>query len=300
MLESVGALTSSPWIYAVVALSVLLDVFLPLLPSGVLVITAATAAAAGTTTVSGAGEGTGGQVPSLVVLILCAASASVLGDLVAYRLAWRGGDRLDRAIARSRRLTSAQERLGAALSRGGGALVIIARFAPAGRSVVSLGAGAAHRRKRDFLPWSALAGLAWAGYSVGLGYFGGRWLGSTWFGTAVSVLALFVAGALAAFVVKRPATRTATTADAKAEAVETAPTASVTDSLVSGAAAAAGAGSMSEYASASASAALAVAPKMPPLVSVPAPTSASGATSPGGSATLGTSGPVSAPAPAAP
>jgi membrane protein DedA with SNARE-associated domain len=292
VLESVGALTSSPWIYAVVALSVLLDVFLPLLPSGVLVITAATAAAAGTTTVSGAGEGTGGQVPSLVVLILCAASASVLGDLVAYRLAWRGGDRLDRAIARSRRLTSAQERLGAALSRGGGALVIIARFAPAGRSVVSLGAGAAHRRKRDFLPWSALAGLAWAGYSVGLGYFGGRWLGSTWFGTAVSVLALFVAGALAAFVVKRPATRTATTA----EATETAPTPTATDSLVSGA----GAGSMSGYASGSASAALAVAPKTPPLVSVPAPTSASGATSPGGSATLGTPGPVSAPAPAAP
>ncbi|MFF2232374.1 DedA family protein [Streptomyces anulatus] len=296
MLESVGALTSSPWIYAVVALSVLLDVFLPLLPSGVLVITAATAAAAGTTTVSGAGEGTGGQVPSLVVLILCAASASVLGDLVAYRLAWRGGDRLDRAIARSRRLTSAQERLGAALSRGGGALVIIARFAPAGRSVVSLGAGAAHRRKRDFLPWSALAGLAWAGYSVGLGYFGGRWLGSTWFGTAVSVLALFVAGALAAFVVKRPATRTATTSEAKAEAAETAPTATATDSLVSGA----GAGAMSGYASGSASAALTVAPKTPPLVSVPAPTSASGATSPGGSTTLGTSGPVSAPAPAAP
>ncbi|WP_411078829.1 DedA family protein [Streptomyces sp. cmx-18-6] len=202
MLESVGALTSSPWIYAVVALSVLLDVFLPLLPSGVLVITAATAAAAGSTGVNG-GEAAG-EVPSLLVLVLCAATASVLGDLVAYRLAWRGGDRLDRAIARSRRLTRAQERLGAALSRGGGALVVIARFAPAGRSVVSLGAGAAHRRVRDFLPWSALAGLAWAGYSVGLGYFGGRWLGSTWFGTAVSVLALFMAGALAAFVVKRP------------------------------------------------------------------------------------------------
>ncbi|EHM24452.1 hypothetical protein SPW_7159 [Streptomyces sp. W007] len=285
-----GALTSSPWIYAVVALSVLLDVFLPLLPSGVLVITAATAAAAGTTTVSGAG----GQVPSLVVLILCAASASVLGDLVAYRLAWRGGDRLDRAIARSRRLTSAQERLGAALSRGGGALVVIARFAPAGRSVVSLGAGAAHRRKRDFLPWSALAGLAWAGYSVGLGYFGGRWLGSTWFGTAVSVLALFVAGALAAFVVKRPATRTATTAEA--EATDTAPTATTTDSPVAGAVS----GYASGSGSGSSSAALAAAPKTPPLVSVPAPTPASDTTSPGGSATLGTSGPVSAPAPAAP
>ncbi|MFE2019806.1 DedA family protein [Streptomyces sp. NPDC059499] len=204
MLESVGALTGSPWIYAVVALSVLLDVFLPVLPSGVLVITAATAAAASSTTVTATADEATRQVPSLLVLTLCAATASVLGDLVAYRLAWRGGDRLDRAIARSRRLTTAQERLGAALSRGGGALVIVARFAPAGRSVVSLGAGAAHRTVREFLPWSALAGVAWAGYSVSLGYFGGQWLGASWLGTAVSVLALFLAGALAALVVRRP------------------------------------------------------------------------------------------------
>ncbi|MFB7311332.1 DedA family protein [Streptomyces sp. NPDC056192] len=205
MLESMGALTGSPWIYAVVALSVLLDVFLPMLPSGVLVITAATAAAAGTTTVAAGSAGEVPQVPSLLALILSAATASVLGDLVAYRLAWRGGDRLDRAIARSRHLTTAQERLGAALGRGGGILVVIARFAPAGRSVVSLGAGAAHRKVKEFLPWSALAGVAWAGYSVGLGYFGGQWLGTTWLGTAVSVLALFVAGALAAYLMRRPA-----------------------------------------------------------------------------------------------
>lgn len=44
VLESLGSLTGGPWIYAVVALSVLFDVFLPVLPSGVLVITAATAA----------------------------------------------------------------------------------------------------------------------------------------------------------------------------------------------------------------------------------------------------------------
>ncbi|MFF9566275.1 DedA family protein [Streptomyces sp. NPDC014685] len=218
MLESVGALTGSPWIYVVVALSVLLDVFLPVLPSGVLVITAATAAAAGSTTVAGAASAAGAaeqvpQVPSLLALILCAASASVLGDLVAYRLAWRGGARLDRAIARSRRLTSAQERLGAALSRGG-ILVIIARFAPAGRSVVSLGAGAAHRDVKEFLPWSALAGVAWAGYSVGLGYFGGQWLGATWVATGISVLALFMAGALAAYLMRRPVTEAAAAAPA--------------------------------------------------------------------------------------
>ncbi|MET7525793.1 DedA family protein [Streptomyces sp. 900116325] len=226
MLESMGALTGSPWIYAVVALSVLLDVFLPVLPSGVLVITAATAAAAGTTSVAGAAGSAGEvpQVPSLLALILSAATASVLGDLVAYRLAWRGGDRLDRAIARSRRLTTAQERLGAALSRGGGILVVIARFAPAGRSVVSLGAGAAHRKVKEFLPWSALAGVAWAGYSVGLGYFGGQWLGTTWLGTAVSVLALFMAGALAAYLMRRPAEAAA--AHATATAAASAPKAS--------------------------------------------------------------------------
>jgi membrane protein DedA with SNARE-associated domain len=212
VLESLGALTGSPWIYAVVALSVLLDVFLPVLPSGVLVITAATAAAAGTSAVADAAGKVSHvahvpqEVPSLLVLMVCAAVASVIGDFVAYRLAWRGGDRLARAIARSRRLTTAQERLGASLT-GGGILVVIARFVPAGRSVVSLSAGAAHRRVKEFLPWSALAAVAWTGYSVGLGYFGGQWLGASWFGAAVSLLALFAAGSVAAYIVRRPARR---------------------------------------------------------------------------------------------
>ncbi|MFD9724442.1 DedA family protein [Streptomyces sp. NPDC059072] len=201
MFETLGSLTASPWIYAVVAVSVVLDVFLPVLPSGVLVITAAAAAAA---------AGAAGpvpvptQVPDILALLVIATTASVLGDMAAFRLARRGGARLDRAIARSRRLTRAHERLGTALARGGGALVVIARFAPAGRSVVSLGAGKTHRKVKDFLPWSVLAGMAWAGYSVALGYFGTQWLGTQWLGTAVSLVALFAAGALAAFLLRRP------------------------------------------------------------------------------------------------
>ncbi|MEU9480620.1 VTT domain-containing protein [Streptomyces sp. NPDC048191] len=200
MLESVGSLAAGPWIYAAVVVSVLLDVFVPVLPSGVLVITAGTAAAAGTGAAAGR---VAHAVPDLLALVLSAATASVLGDLVAYRLAWRGGERLDRAIARSRRLTTAQERLGDALARGGGALVVLARFAPAGRSVVSFCAGAAHRRARDFVPWSALAGLSWAAYSVALGYYGAQWLGATWVATAVSFAALFAAGAAAGYLVRR-------------------------------------------------------------------------------------------------
>ncbi|TVL90021.1 VTT domain-containing protein [Streptomyces sp. LX-29] len=206
MLEHVGSLINTPWIYAVIGLSVVLDVFLPVLPSGVLVITAATAVAGTTADVVGAASAraAGSVFPEMLGLVVCAATASVVGDMVAFRLASRGSDRLDRAIARSRRLTRAQEKLGSALVRGGGPLMVVARFAPAGRSVVSLSAGAAHYRVGQFLPWSAVAGVAWAAYSVTLGYFGGHWLGATWLGTAVSVSALFLAGAGAAFLVKRP------------------------------------------------------------------------------------------------
>jgi membrane protein DedA with SNARE-associated domain len=209
VLEQLGALSDTPWIYVIVGLSVLLDVFLPVLPSGVLVITAATTAAGTAADAVGDAGGASSSFPQMFALVMCAATASVLGDMVAYRLAWRGGDRFDRAMARSRRLTAAQARIGTALLRGGGPLVVVARFAPAGRSVVSLGAGVMHRTVKEFLPWSALAGLTWAAYSVSLGYFGGQWLGASWLGTAVSFLALFAAGVGAGFVMKRPREREA-------------------------------------------------------------------------------------------
>lgn len=194
MLQGLGSLFDWPWIYALVALSVLLDVFVPVLPSGVLVISAATAGSAGSGT---------GDILDILVLLACAATASCAGDILAYRLAWRGGEWFDRRVANSRRLSTAHERLGQVLIGGGGAFVVLARFAPAGRSVVSLAAGTSRRRPRDFLPWSALAGVCWATYSVGLGWIGGKWLGASWFGTLMSLVALLGAGAFAGLVFRR-------------------------------------------------------------------------------------------------
>ncbi|BAU82908.1 SNARE associated golgi family protein [Streptomyces laurentii] len=204
---SLASLTASPWIYAVVSTSILLDVFLPVLPSGILVVTAATASASAVVAggASGAAAAQGPYAPGLLPLLLCAAAASFLGDLAAYRLARRGEGRIARAAARSRRLATARTRLGDALARGGGPLVVLARFAPAGRSVVAFGAGATGRPARDFLPWSALAATVWAGYGVGLGRLGGHWLGATWLGACVPVLALFLAGSLAALTLRRTA-----------------------------------------------------------------------------------------------
>jgi membrane protein DedA with SNARE-associated domain len=195
VLGDMSSLADTPWVFVLVGLSVLLDVFLPVLPSGILLISAVTAVTAGA---DGASD-----FLHIGGLMLCASAASCLGDLAAYRLAYRGGEWLDRRMARSRRLSAAQQRLGQVLLHGGGALVVLARFAPAGRSVVSLGAGAAHRRPAEFLPWSALAGLAWAGYGVGIGYLGGHWLGATWLATAVSLASLIGAGALASYVFRR-------------------------------------------------------------------------------------------------
>jgi membrane protein DedA with SNARE-associated domain len=203
MVETLGVLLYAPWIYVIVVTSVLLDVFLPLLPSGAVVVTAATIAAGTAADVAGFPAPVGGaRLPELFLLILCAASASVLGDLAAYRLALRGGRRFDTAIARSRRLSAAQRRIGAALARGGGPLVVLARFAPAGRAVVSIGAGATRRRPRDFLPWSALAAVVWTAYSVGLGYLGAQLLGASWISTGISLLALLAAGLAAALALR--------------------------------------------------------------------------------------------------
>lgn len=198
----------APWIYVIVAVSILLDVFVPLLPSGALVVTAATVAAGTAADVAGLPTPATAEahLPELFLLILCATCASFLGDLVAYRLALRGGRRFSTHIARSRRLAAAQQRIGSALARGGGPLVVLARFAPAGRAVVSLGAGATHRRPREFLPWSALAAVVWTVYSVGLGYLGGQLLGASWVATGLSLVALMVAGVFAAWLL-RPAKR---------------------------------------------------------------------------------------------
>lgn len=198
VVEALGTLLYAPWIYVVVAASVLLDVFVPVLPSGALVVAAATIAAGTAADVAGLpSPATEPPLPEICLLVLCAVSASIVGDLCAYRLARRGGRRLDQVLARSRRLSGARGRLDAALIRGGGLLVVLARFAPAGRAVVSLGAGATRRRTKEFLPWSALAGAVWTGYSVGVGYLAGQLMGASWISTGLSLLALLGAGGCA-------------------------------------------------------------------------------------------------------
>ncbi|HEY7018160.1 MAG TPA: hypothetical protein VH297_06790, partial [Gaiellaceae bacterium] len=55
-----------------------------------------------------------------------------------------------------------------------GELIVVARFIPGGRTVVTLSAGTLRYPWRKFIVFDAIAGLTWAAYASLLGYVGGH------------------------------------------------------------------------------------------------------------------------------
>lgn len=153
---------ASPWLYAVMFATAVIDGFFPPIPSEtVLVAAAAVAASTGET--------------NLPLLIALAALGALIGDNIAYgigrsvgttRFAWMRRPRVAAAFQRAQRT----------LSRSGAPLILGARYIPVGRVAVNMSAGALGYPWRRFLPLSAVAGLTWALYSAGIGIFAGHWL----------------------------------------------------------------------------------------------------------------------------
>src|SRR5699024_8262580 len=59
------------------------------------------------------------------------------------------------------------------LHRRGGMLLIAARFIPGGRTATTFTSGVVAYPRPRFAVFSVIAGLAWASYSVGIGFAGG-------------------------------------------------------------------------------------------------------------------------------
>ncbi|MGH8877015.1 MAG: DedA family protein [Stackebrandtia sp.] len=185
MWPEIDQLLASPWAYAVVMALILCDVYLPVLPSGTSLIVATVYAHAGAT--------------DEFVLLGCAAVASTVGDWLAFRLAARGSGRIRARLVRWRRVARADDRLRATLRQHTGRSVVFARFIPAGRCLVTLTCGSDPRiTSRRFQPWSALAAVCWAAYTVGLGYLNVLLFHTTWVSAVVAVTALFTVGTLLA------------------------------------------------------------------------------------------------------
>ncbi len=153
----------SPWVLPVVALLTILDALLVIVPSETVVVALATLSIS-------SGE------PNLVLLIVVAAIAAVVGDSLTFALGRKLGSPMLARI-RSPRVQSVFAWARAALDRRAALVIFIARYIPYGRVAVNLVAGATGFPYRRYLPLSALACLAWALYNVALGATFGAWLG---------------------------------------------------------------------------------------------------------------------------
>lgn len=151
---------ASGWAYAVVFAFALLDAIVPVVPSETAVITAGVVAAAGHL--------------SLPLVVVSASVGAVAGDNTAYLIGRRFGDPATRRFFSSRK---ARERLAWAhrqLLERGGQLILVGRFIPGGRTVVTVSAGMLRYPWPRFAAIDAVAGVGWALYAALLGYFGGQ------------------------------------------------------------------------------------------------------------------------------
>ncbi|MFJ8044839.1 DedA family protein [Kitasatospora sp. NPDC096147] len=188
-----AAVVGPAWICALALCAVLGDAFIPFIPSGTLVILAVL----NTTETDGAP----------LMLAAGVAVASFLGDLVLLNLARRGSPavqrRLDHRPELAANVARLQQYLTSQTSRTAALLVIVARFVPAGRTILDLAVGHSADSTRRFLRLSALAALIWASYIVSLGWVNSHWFHTDWLSLVVSCAAATAISTTVARMVRR-------------------------------------------------------------------------------------------------
>ncbi|SKC51954.1 DedA family protein [Krasilnikoviella flava] len=156
-------LVASAWAFPALFASTAADGFFPPVPGETVIIMLAV------------GAETGSGV-NLALVVLVAALGAWCGDQVAYalgralgtsRVPFLRGPRGQRAVAWAAR----------SFERRGASVVLGARFVPVGRMAVNVTAGAVGFPRRRFMGLSAVASVAWAGWSVLIGVVAAQPLG---------------------------------------------------------------------------------------------------------------------------
>ncbi len=142
-------LSGAWWSYLLIFGLAYLDVLIPLVPSETTVITAGVLSSAGDMHLS--------------LVILAGGAGAVAGDNTAYFL----GHYFEEPLRRGRlfRGERAQDRIVWAerqINERGGQLIVIARFIPGGRTVVSFASGWLAMTWRRFIVFDVVAGFVWA------------------------------------------------------------------------------------------------------------------------------------------
>lgn len=142
--------------FAVIAVVVAADSVAPIVPSEMLVVSAAVGAA---------------SWPSLAGVAIAASVGAFVGDALVYRLGRRlGPDRRDRAL--SRRWAGHLARIESMVQRMSTPLIIGGRFIPLGRTSVAFAAGAAGVGRRRYFSAASAGAATWGVVTAGLGRAG--------------------------------------------------------------------------------------------------------------------------------
>lgn len=150
------------WIIPLVSLFCLIDGFFLFLPSETAIVALASIAAR-------TGE------PNIWLLILGTSMGAIIGDNIAYFMGRKLGVSRFRWMRRPRG-AKAFAWAGRELEKRGAVLIFTARYIPVGRIAVNFTAGATHFPWRRFAVIDGIAVVTWAGYSVAMGTFAGRWV----------------------------------------------------------------------------------------------------------------------------
>jgi membrane-associated protein len=179
LMAHVDTLTTSPLLYPLLAGLTSLDGVLPMIPSEAVVLAAGVFAHGGT--------------PNLALIVVATALGVFIGDHLAYGLSRSVfGPRL---ISRSKRVSRAVAAAGRQLDHRAGLLIVTSRFLPGGRVTMNAACGTARLPLSRFSPASAIAALAWAAYTAGLGFLGGAaFIENPLFGLAVGLGLSFAIG----------------------------------------------------------------------------------------------------------
>lgn len=154
VLETLQPVISSPWLYLIIFVMVMVDGFLPVVPSEAAVI--------GLSALSAGGS------PNLVALAAAVAGGGMAGDRVAYLLGRKAGGRVATG-----KVAVARDKAERALLRYGAPAILAGRFLPCGRAATTWTSGSVSLPLSRFRLFSALASTAWAAYMIGLGRLGG-------------------------------------------------------------------------------------------------------------------------------
>ncbi|MFJ8743475.1 DedA family protein [Embleya sp. NPDC127516] len=159
--DPIMSFAGSPWAYLIVFLTALLDAMLPILPSESSLIACGVFA-----TVTG-------WSPNLFLLILAGAIGAFLGDNITYAIGRWAEPFANRHMLNGERGQRARKQAERWLAERGGAMIVVGRYIPGGRTAISLVAGMVEYPIARFRVFTAIAGLTWAIYGVMLGFWGG-------------------------------------------------------------------------------------------------------------------------------